>query len=179
MKFRSLIIFCTLLAFSVLFSAGRDGIQQKEPGVEETKIMVNTSKLTAMFSEGRIDDMVMQLYSKDAVIFLPREDWLRQKDAPREIFGFWASLMKKFPTGEARGHEMIKLFWKTFKEMGAKDVVFNILNLAITNEVANQTYRYSFIVQKEAGAPEDPDFEGGALWRHRYECQWELVIQYF
>jgi len=179
MKLKNFLIFCALLTFFVLFSAGRDCIQQKELTVDETKIMVNTSKLTAMFSEGRIDDMVTQLYNKDAVIFLPREDWLKQKGAPKETLEFWAHLMKKFPTGEVRGHDMIKQFWNAFKEMGAKDVVFNIVNLSIANEAANQTFRYSFIVQKAARVPEDPEGEGGAIWRHRYDCQWELVTQYF
>lgn len=178
MKIRKLMLICVLLTFFVFLSAGSDFIQQKELTVDEAKIMVSTAKLTAMFSEGKIEDMVTKLYNKDAVIFLPREDWLKQKGAPKEIFGFWASLMKKFPKGEVRGHDMIKQFWMAFKEMGMKDVVFKIVNFSTVNEVSNMTFKYSFI-QGEREGLKDPGGDGGAIWVHRLECTWGMVIQYF
>jgi hypothetical protein len=177
MKIKKFLLLCILLTFFVFLSAGWDFIQQKEPTSEE-KVIANTAKLTAKFSEGKIEDMVTTLYNKDAVIFLPREDWLKQKGAPKEILGFWAPLMKMFPDGKVKGHEMIIKFWTALKEIGVKKIVFETVNLSIVNEVGNQTFKYSFIPGEKEGL-KDPGGDGGGIWVHRLECTWEMITQYF
>lgn len=178
MKIKKFLLLCVLLISFVFLSAGWDCIQEKELTIDEAKVIANTAKLSAMFSEGKLEDMVTKLYNNDAVIFLPREDWLKQKGAPKETFGFWAPLMKMFPNGKVKGREMIIKFWTAFKGRGVQNIVFKIVNFSIANEVANQTFKYSFIPEQKEGL-KDTGGNGGGIWVHREECFWELIIQYF
>jgi len=139
--------------------------------------MATIAKLTAKFSEGKIEDMVTTLYNKDAVIFIPREAWLKQKGAPKEISEFWAPLMKNFPEGKVKGHETIIKFWKALKERRMKEVVFKIVNCSIVNEVCNLTFKYSLIPEEKEGL-KDPGGDGGAILVHREECWYEIVFIY-